>query len=99
MPRPIGEILWVQRQRGGVNDNPNVAEFTKNTQAIRVMNSMCHARQLRGNCRESEGEQPAMCTTPLPKRHCTSDTTVIQCQPITDAVVSGMLVHFLDYKI
>ena len=41
-----------------------------------------------------------MCTTPLPKRRRTSsDTTVIQCQPITDAVVSGMLVHILDYII
>ena len=38
-----------------------------------------------------------MCCTPLPKRrHTTSDTTVTQCQPITDAVVLGMLVHFLD---
>ena len=28
-----------QRQRGGVHNNPNVKEFTKNTQAIRVMKS------------------------------------------------------------
>ncbi|KAL5505719.1 hypothetical protein EMCRGX_G007199 [Ephydatia muelleri] len=34
-----------------------------------------------------------MCTTPLEKRRRTSsDTTVIPCQPITDAVVSGSCV-------
>ena len=73
-----------------MNDNPNVAEFTKNTQAIKVMNLMCHTGQFMGNCRGSGGEQPAVCSIPLPKQqHSSSDATVNQCQSIT---VTGMFI-------
>lgn len=69
---PLENFFGRQRQRGGVHDNPNVQEFTKNTQALRVINSFGH-RPTRGNCRGSRGE----CTNfkenvddhePLPKR-------------------------------
>ena len=38
---PPENIFGCQRQRGGTTDNPNVAEFLKNTQALRVVNSFC----------------------------------------------------------
>ena len=39
-----------QRQRGRTGENPNVDQFCKNTQALRVINSVC-AHVPRGNCR------------------------------------------------
>jgi len=39
-----------QRQRGSVHDNPNVEEFSKNAQAIRIVDSDTRA-PLKGNCR------------------------------------------------
>lgn len=34
---PIKKFFGQQRQRGGAHENPNVAEFIKNTQALRVI--------------------------------------------------------------
>ena len=67
---PLEKFFGCQRQRGGTNENPTVAEFCKNTQALRVVNSLCRDT-VRGNCRgnkhghntvEEENLQP------LPKR-------------------------------
>ena len=38
---PIEKFFGCQRQRGRVNENPNVQEFLKNTQALRVINGAC----------------------------------------------------------
>ena len=38
---PLEKFFGCQRQRGGVNDNPNVQQFCANTQALRVINSVC----------------------------------------------------------
>ena len=37
---PMENSFGCQRQRGGANKNPNVAQFCKNTQALRVINSV-----------------------------------------------------------
>ena len=34
---------------GGTNDNPTIQEFQKNTQALRVVNSLCRP-VVKGNC-------------------------------------------------
>ena len=47
---PLENFFGCQRQRGGVHDNPNVQEFVKNTQALRVINSFCKGPS-QGNCR------------------------------------------------
>ncbi len=47
---PLENFFGCQRQRGGVHDNPNVQEFTKNTQSLRVINSFCRG-PAHGNCR------------------------------------------------
>jgi hypothetical protein len=46
---PLENFFGQQRQRGGVNENPCVADFLKNTQALRVINST--SVTVRGNCR------------------------------------------------
>ena len=46
---PIEKFFGCQRQRGGTNENPTVAEFYKNTQAVRVVNSFCR-HNASGNC-------------------------------------------------
>lgn len=46
---PLENFFGQQRQRGRVNENPNVSEFIKNTQALRVVNTDCAT--VRGNCR------------------------------------------------
>ncbi len=48
---PLEKFFGQQRQRGRTHDNPNVAEFIKNTQALRVINTTCGG--VRGNCRGS----------------------------------------------
>lgn len=47
---PLESFFGCQRQRGGTNENPSIAEFYNNTQAIRVIDSFCRA-PVRGNCR------------------------------------------------
>ena len=52
-PDPLENFLGCQRQRGGVSENPYVQDFCKNTQALRVINSVCGSVP-RGNCRGSK---------------------------------------------
>ena len=47
---PLENFFGCQRQRGRTGENPNVDQFCKNTQALRVINSVC-AHVPRGNCR------------------------------------------------
>ena len=67
---PLEQFFGCQRQRGRSSDNPNVKEFCKNTQALRVVNSLC-TDVTKGNCR---GKKRASMTEshlkvqPLPKR-------------------------------
>ena len=68
----LENFFGCQRQRGGVHDNPNVQEFTKNTQALRVINSFCKG-PVRGNCRgnrstSSHSADKENIHEPLPKR-------------------------------
>ena len=46
---PLETFFCQQRQRGAVNDNPNVQEFINNTQAIRTIKGV-HC-PVNGNCR------------------------------------------------
>ena len=67
---PLERFFGFQRQRGDVNDNPNVAEFLKNTQALRVIGSFCQS-PIHGNCRGSQSERHQdELGGPLPKRRC-----------------------------
>ena len=65
---PLEKFFGCQRQRGGQSDNPNVKEFCKNTQALRVINSACtnvpHGNS-RGHRSSLDLEKENM---PLPKR-------------------------------
>ena len=45
---PLEQFFGCQRQRGGTSENPNVAEFCKNTQALRVINTACGERFQQG---------------------------------------------------
>ena len=59
MSGPLERFFGIQRQRGGVHDNPNAAEFAKNTQALRVVNGVGTALR-RGNCRGTTIDQPSL---------------------------------------
>ena len=65
---PLEKFFGCQRQRGRVNENPNAAQFFKNTQALRIVNSFCMG-SFQGNCQryhqpmDSEAENQ-----PLPKQ-------------------------------
>lgn len=66
---PVEKFFGCQRQRGGTNENPTVAEFCKNTQALRVIGNFCRP-SVRGNCRGNKSHLP-ICdeeNEPLPKR-------------------------------
>lgn len=47
---PLENFFSCQRQRGRTSENPTVQEFCKNTQALRVINSVCGSVS-KGNCR------------------------------------------------
>ena len=46
---PLEKYLGLQRQWGWVNENPNVQEFQKNSQALRIVQAC--TLSVRGNCR------------------------------------------------
>ena len=46
---PLEKFFGCQRQ-SGTNDNPTVAQFLKNTQNLRVINSIC-LHEVTGNCK------------------------------------------------
>ena len=66
---PLEKFFGNQRQRGAVNENPTVKEFCQNTQALRVINTVC--KDVRGNCRGSKRARETdnlQENTPLKKR-------------------------------
>ena len=46
---PLEKFFGCQRKRGATSDNPNVSEFQKNLQTIRIVDTMCRS-SVRGNC-------------------------------------------------
>ena len=50
---PLEKFFGRQRQRGRTNENPTVAEFLKNTQSLRVVDSIW-IEDIVGNCRGSK---------------------------------------------
>ena len=46
----LEKFFGCQRQKGKTNDNPTVYEFLKNTQALRIIDSI-HVKDITGNCR------------------------------------------------
>jgi len=45
----LEKFFGCQRQKGNTNDNPTVYEFLKNTQALRIIDSI-HVKDITGNC-------------------------------------------------
>ena len=66
---PLENFFGCQRQRGGTSENPSVAEFTQNTQALRVVNSLCRA-PVRGNCRAANTKNKDKAVEPLDEIAC-----------------------------
>jgi len=64
---PLEKFFGIQRQRGRTGDNPTVSQFCKNTQAIRLINSVC--AKVKGNCRGREQSIVMEDNNLLPKRH------------------------------
>lgn len=67
---PLENFFGCQRQRGGTHDNPNVLEFQKNMQALRVVNSFVKG-PVQGNCRGTKEVDKVLLEqdyNPLPKR-------------------------------
>ena len=63
----LEKFFGCQRQRGGTSDDPTVAEFLKNTNALRVINTVCR-NVSHGNCRANKQIcDPEKENTPLPK--------------------------------
>ena len=65
---PLENFFGCQRQRGVTSEN-NVAEFTQNTQALRVVNSLCRD-PIRGNCRGASAKNKGKAAKPLDENAC-----------------------------
>ena len=50
---PLENFFGCQRQQGGTHENPNVQEFQKNMQVLRVVNSFVKG-PMKGNCQGSK---------------------------------------------
>ncbi len=65
---PLEKFFGCQRQRGGRHENPNVQDFIRNTQALRVIDSFC-VDVAKGNCRGNPTTQEiGKENAPLPRR-------------------------------
>jgi hypothetical protein len=69
---PLENFFGCQRQRGRVNENPTVEQFCSNTQALRVIGSLCRD-SVKGNCRGNKKYKQALVISekenePLQKR-------------------------------
>ena len=64
---PLENFFGCQRQRGRAGENPNAFQFCKNTQALRIINSVC-GNISKGNCRGRKQQIDMQDTKPLPKR-------------------------------
>ena len=66
---PIEKFFGMQRQAGRANQNPTVAEFIKNTETFRVINSIW-IDNIVGNCRgrKSNDDDLNAAMQPLKKR-------------------------------
>ena len=70
---PLEKFFGCVRQKGHGSDNPNVEEFCKTGQTLRVANSMCASVHIKhGNCRGSKRNSSLLEeikeAVPLPKR-------------------------------
>ena len=68
---PLEKFFGMQRQRGATNENPNVDQALKNTQALRVINTTCRQVKVKkGNTRgnNSPDERDENFNEPLQKR-------------------------------
>jgi len=63
---PLENFFGCQRQRGRTQENPNAQQFCKNTQALRVINSVC-GNISKGNCRGRKQHVDMQDNKPLPK--------------------------------
>jgi len=63
---PLESFFGQQRAQGRRNDNPTVAEFTINTNSLRVQSSIA-SDPLHGNCRKKK-VKVEIDDTPLPRR-------------------------------
>ena len=61
------DIVSRQRQRGATNENPNISQFLKNNQALRVINSI-QIDTSKGNTRGSKSSKVIPVPQLLPKR-------------------------------
>lgn len=84
----LEKFFGCQRQRGRVNDNPNVAEFVKNTQAIHVIGSFCQNPKY-GNCQGSNSDQSEEVHVSLPKRRRIRGTKSSSADQELDDTLSG----------
>ena len=96
---PLENFFGCQRQRCRTNENPNLNEFCKNTQALRVINSVCGTVS-KGNCRgNKQGVDMDENNKPLPKRrrvrkqkrkssHPITSITSVPSHPVTTSVTS-----------
>ena len=65
---PLEKFFGCQRQRGRTNENPTCSAFLKNTNALRVINSVVGHVQ-KGNCRGRKHKVDVEAeNVPLPKR-------------------------------
>ena len=64
---PLENFFGCQRQRGRTGENPNAHQFCKNTQALRVIISVC-GNITKGNCRGRKQDVDMQDNKPLPKR-------------------------------
>ena len=70
---PLENFFGCQRQRRGAHENPNVHEFCKNTNALKVINSVC-GNVSKGNCRGNKKDLDVQVESiPLRKRCRTKD--------------------------
>ena len=89
---PLEKYFGQHRQRGRTNENPSSAQFLKNQQALRVVNSIRIRGLIKGNTRgNKEPTQILTESEPLPKRQRTSTlSSTIRTTPASSSSSPAM---------
>ena len=86
---PLENFFGCQRQRCRTNENPNLHEFCKNTQALRVINSV-YGTVSKGNCRgNKQVTDMDENNKPLPKRRRVRKQESKSSHPVKSSVTSA----------
>ena len=93
---PLEKLFGLQRQRGRVNENPNIQEFEKNSQALRVIQASTSSSSIEGNCRGNTDVEP---TEHKPLQYYRPISLLSNVSKVLERLIYGRISDFIRSRI